>query len=67
MQFIASGKTERVVHSQIGDVRYHYRTYSDNRWTTKETFKEYLIGIREYYNFPKETIHVICDGVKVHI
>ena len=67
LQFIASGKTDKVLDSQIGDVNYHYRTHSENGWCTKETFKDYLIGIREYYNFCEETIHVICDGYKAHI
>lgn len=47
LQFIASGKTDKVLDSQIGDVNYHYRTHSENGWCTKETFKDYLIGIRE--------------------
>ena len=51
LQFIATGKTERVLDTQIGDVNYHFKNYSENGWTTKETFKDYIIGIRNYYNF----------------
>lgn len=36
-------------------------------WTTKETFKLYLLGIRDYYNFPNEILHIILDCYKVHI
>ena len=67
LQFLAAGRTEKVLNTQIGDVNYHFGSYSENGWCTKETFKDYLIGIREFYNFCEETIHVICDGYKAHI
>lgn len=67
LQFIATGKTEKVLETQIGDVGDHMKTFSENGWTTKETFKLYLLGIRNFYNFTSETIHIILDGYKVHI
>ncbi len=67
LQFIAKGKTELVLQTQIGDVNYHMKTFSENGWTTKETFKLYLLGIRDFYNFQEETLHIILDGFKVHI
>lgn len=67
LQFIATGKTEKVLETQIGDVGDHMKTFSENGWTTKETFKLYLLGIRNFYNFTSETIHMILDGYKVHI
>ena len=67
LQFLATGKTEKVLETQIGDVGDHMKTFSENGWTTKETFKLYLLGIRNFYNFTSETIHIILDGYKVHI
>ena len=67
LQFIATGKTERVLDTQIGDVNYHFKNYSENGWTTKETFKDYIIGIRNYYNFTKQTLHIILDAFRVHL
>ena len=67
LQFIATGKTEKVLETQIGDVGDHMKTFSENGWTTKETFILYLLGIRNFYNFTSETIHIILDGYKVHI
>ena len=67
LQFIATGKTERVLDRQIGDVNYHFKNFSENGWTTKETFKDFIIGIRNYYTFTKQTLHIILDAFRVHI
>ena len=42
LQFLATGKTEKVLETQIGDVGDHMKTFSENGWTTKETFILYL-------------------------
>lgn len=68
LQFIASGKTDYVCESQLGDVNYHFRSFSENGWTTINTFKDYIVGIRDYYGYDdNQTLHVICDSYKVHI
>ena len=68
LQFIAKGKTQEVIESQIGDVGYHFRAYSENGWTTEETFIEYLTGLRNHYGFEDEhTLHIILDVFRAHI
>ena len=68
LQFIAKGETSAVVESQIGDVGYHMKTFSSNGWTTAETFKQYLTGIRNHYSFEdNNTIHILLDVFKAHI
>ena len=68
LQFIAKGKTEQVLDTQIGDVYPHLRSYSENGWTTENTFISYLHAIRECYGYDDpNTIHVILDVFKVHI
>ena len=68
VQFIAKGKTEQVLDSQLGDVGYHLRSFSESGWTTEYTFVEYLVGIRNFYGFDdKNTIHVILDVFRAHI
>ena len=68
LQFIAKGKTEQVLESQIGDVFPHLRAFSESGWTNESTFLSYLHALREFYGFedPK-TIHVILDVFRVHI
>ena len=68
LQFIAKGETKAVIETQIGDVAYHMRTYSSSGWTTSETFKKYLIGIRNFYSWDDEnTIHLLLDVFKAHL
>ena len=45
----------------------HYATYSPNGWTTEETFKDFLTGIRDFYGFEDlHTIHLILDIFRAH-
>ena len=68
LQFIAKGKTPEVLETQIGDVDYHFRTYSENGWTNEKTFIEYLTGIRNHIGFDdKNTIHILLDVFRAHI
>ena len=68
LQFIAKGETEAVLNTQIGDVGYHTRAYSSNGWTTIETFKQFLISVRDYYTWEDQnTIHLLLDVFKAHI
>ena len=68
LQFIAKGKTQEVIESQIGDVGYHFKAYSENGWTTEETFIEYLTGLRNHFGFEdKHTLHIILDVFRAHI
>ena len=68
LQFIAKGDSPAVLNTQIGDVGYHMKAYSTNGWSTIETFKEFLIGVRNFYGFEDEhTIHLLLDVFKVHI
>ncbi|KAH0795009.1 DDE superfamily endonuclease containing protein [Histomonas meleagridis] len=63
--FIAKGKTNRCKESQIGDVSYHMSTYTENGWTTEETFSRYLRFLRTHFN-DEEEIHLLLDSYKVH-
>ena len=67
LQFIATGKTERVLETQIGDVNYHFKTFSENGWTTKDTFKLYILELRDLYGVGVETLHIILDAFSAHI
>ena len=68
LQFIAKGKTSEVLETQIGDVSYHFRTYSENGWTTESTFIEYLTGLRNHIGFDdKNTMHILLDVFRAHI
>lgn len=68
LQFIAKGKTDAVIETQIGDVGYHFRTFSENGWTTENTFIEYLTGLRHHIGFDDEhTIHILMDVFRAHI
>ena len=67
LQFIATGKTERVLETQIGDVNYHFRTFIENGWTTKDTFKLYILELRDLYGVGVETLHIILDAFSAHI
>ena len=68
LQFIAKGTTPAVLESQIGDVNYHFRAYSENGWTTESTFIEYLTGLRNYIGFEdKHTMHILLDVFRAHI
>ena len=43
------------------------RTFSQSGWTTAETFKAYLLGLRNYYGWEDEnTIHLLLDIFKAH-
>ena len=64
MMLIASGKTERVEDSQLGDVYPHWRCHSETGWTTEETFIEYLLHISEFFN--NEEVHLILDVYAAH-
>lgn len=68
LQFIAKGETPAVLDSQIGDVAYHNKTFSANGWTTSETFKQYLMSVREYYGVEDtNTVHILLDVFKAHV
>lgn len=68
LQFIAKGTTPAVLESQIGDVNYHFRSYSENGWTTEFTFIEYITGLRNHIGFDdKHTIHILLDVFRAHI
>ena len=68
LQFIAKGTTPAVLESQIGDVNYHFRSYSENGWTTEVTFIEYLTGLRGYFGFEdRNTLHILLDVFRAHI
>ena len=68
LQFIAKGDSPQVIDTQIGDVAYHLKTFSPNGWTTSETFKEFLLSVRNFYGFDdKNTIHVLLDVFRAHL
>lgn len=56
---IAKGKTKQCEESQLGDTAYHYKTHSENGWSTNETFQEYLHFISNYFNH--EPLHLLLD------
>lgn len=64
LQFIATGKTERVEESQLGDIGYHWSAHSPSGWTTDTTFMQYLDKLSQHYN--GEELHVILDCYSVH-
>ena len=67
LQFIAKGNSEACIRNQIGDVSPHYATFSKNGWTTEETFKAFLTGVRDFYGFEDESrIHLILDVYRAH-
>ena len=47
-----------------GDTAYHYRTHSENGWSTTETFAEYLHFISEFYN--RQPLHLLLDLKSSH-
>lgn len=65
IQFIAKGKTEQVLNTQIGDVSPNIRSFSENGWTNTQTFYQFLSHIKSHYEDNKE-IHVILDLYKAH-
>ena len=56
---VAKGKTERCEESQLGDTAYHFRSHSENGWSTTETFQEYLHYISNLYN--NQPLHLLLD------
>ena len=56
---VAKGKTERCEESQLGDTAYHFRSHSENGWSTTETFQEYLHYITNLYN--NQPLHLLLD------
>ena len=65
IQFIAKGKTEPVLDTQIGDVDPNIRSFSENGWTNTQTFYQFLSDIKSHYEYNKE-IHDILDLYKAH-
>lgn len=65
IQFIAKGKTSEVLNTQIGDVAPNVKAFSENGWTTQDTFYEYLSFIRSNFDDDKE-IHIILDVYSAH-
>ena len=47
LMFVASGKTEAVEDSQLGDVGHHWKTHSEKGWMTTSTMHLYLMHLRE--------------------
>lgn len=64
LYFLASGKTPRVMDSQLGDTWGHWRSFSESGWQTSQTFQEYLMHIRELYGDQK--VHLILDVHSSH-
>ena len=68
LQFIAKGTSEQSIQTQIGDFGYHTATYSENGWTTIETFKTFLNGLRAFYGFDDpHPIHLVLDAYQAHL
>lgn len=65
IQFIAKGKTEEVLETQIGDVDPHLRAFSEKGWTDINTFYQYLNHIRSHFE-DNDEIHLILDLYKAH-
>ncbi len=64
LQFIATGKTSHVEHTQLGDIYPHWAAHSESGWTTEDTFKLYLNNLCDHFN--GEEIHLILDCYSVH-
>lgn len=62
-QFIAKGKTEQVLDTQIGDVSHHNRSFPENGWTNTQTF---YVFFSVFHNEDNIEIHVILDLYKAH-
>ena len=65
IQFIANGKTEQVIDTQLGDIYPHLATYSEKCWTNDETFYSDLNYIKSQFNENAE-IHIILDIFSAH-
>ena len=65
IQFIAKGKAEEVLATQIGDVHPHLRAFFEKEWTDINTFYQYLNHIRSHFE-DNDEIHLILDLYKAH-
>lgn len=65
IQFIAIGKTEEVLATQIGNIHPHLKALSEKGWTDINTFYQYLNYIRLYFE-DNDEIHLILDLYKAH-
>ena len=59
LYFLATGKTPRVMGSQLGDTYGHWQNFSESGWQTSQTFQEYLMHLRELYG--EKRVHLILD------
>ena len=64
LYFLATGKTHRVMGSQLGDTYGHWQNFSESGWQTSQTFQEYLMHIRELYG--ERTVHLVLDVHSSH-
>jgi hypothetical protein len=62
---LATGKTERVERSQIGDVGPHWVSHSLTGWMTEVTFVDYLHHLRESYPDGSE-LRLLLDCYSAH-
>lgn len=65
LMFLAEGKKDGVLTSQLGDVGPHWKTRSESGWITGENFKDYLSCIRQH-QYDDEPIHILCDVYSAH-
>jgi hypothetical protein len=65
MVMIASGKTDRVERSQLGEIHPHIPMHTKSGWTTVSSFEEYVRFLRAQLPGP-ESIHLILDCYSVH-
>ena len=64
LQIIAAGKTDRCLN-QLGDTAHHLRAYSENGWSTGETFRMFLMSLRE--RFPDDDpVWLVIDCYSAH-
>ena len=64
LQIIATGRTDRCL-SQLGDTAHHLKARSKKRWSTGETFRTFLMSLRE--RFPDDDpVWLVLDCYSAH-
>ena len=64
LQIIASGKTERC-EQQLGDTAHHLKAHSKKGWSTGETFRLFLMSLRERFA-DDDPIWLVLDCSSAH-
>jgi hypothetical protein len=66
LMILASGKTERVERSQLGDIGANISGHSPSGWTTGDVFCQYLTWLRTVQYCDNEPLTLVLDLYKAH-